>query len=110
MIIEYTGRHTTVYPKLKTQTETAMERVERVSGCTHAHVILTEDKYRTLAEVTLQCRGESIVAKCESHGDMEQALHDALAKVEQQAIKHKERMGTIRAHGGDIRTMPVPTV
>jgi putative sigma-54 modulation protein len=108
MIIEYTGRHTTVYPKLKALTEAAMERVDRVTECTHAHVILSEDKYRTTAEVTLQCRGESIVSKCESDNDMEKALHDALAKVETQAVKHKAKMETMRARGGDVKTMESP--
>jgi putative sigma-54 modulation protein len=99
MIIEYTGRNTTVYPKLKSQTEAGIERIGRVTNsCTHAHVILAEDKYRKIAEVTLQCKGESIVSKCEAH-EMEQALHDALHKVEQQAIKHKARWETMRTHG-----------
>lgn len=105
MIIEYTGRHTTVYPKLKDQSESVLNRVGRVSGCTHAHVILTEDKYRTVAEVTLQCGSGSIVAKCETSNDMEKALHDALMKVEAQAVKQKDRSATLRTHGGDIRTM-----
>lgn len=96
MTIEYTGRHTTITPKLKMQAEAGLERIERVTNrCTKAHVILIEDKYRKIAEVTLQCRGEVMVATCEATS-METALHDALYKVEQQAIKSKERYTTVR--------------
>jgi putative sigma-54 modulation protein len=98
MTIEYTGRHTTVTQHLKTQAEAGLVRIDRVTNrCTSAHVILTEDKYRKIAEVTVLCRGESLVATCES-AEMETALHDALQKVEQQAIRHKDRFATMRQH------------
>jgi putative sigma-54 modulation protein len=96
MIIEYTGRHTAVTPKLKTLTEAGMARIDLVTNrCTSAHVILTEDKYRQIAEVSVQCRGEKLVATCEST-EMETALRDALQKVELQAIRSKERIATVR--------------
>jgi putative sigma-54 modulation protein len=98
MNIEYTGRHTVVTAKLKEQTEAALIHIARVTNrCTHAHIILTEDKYRQIAEVTLQCRGDVLVATCEST-TMETALHDALAKIEQQAIRSKEKFATVRDH------------
>ena len=98
MNVEYTGRHFTVTAKLKAQAEAGMIRIDRVTDrCTGAHVILTEDKYRKIAEVEVKCRGEVLVSTCEST-EMETALHDALAKVEQQAIRHKERFTTVRDH------------
>ncbi|MGA7155642.1 MAG: HPF/RaiA family ribosome-associated protein [Acidobacteriaceae bacterium] len=98
MIIEYTGRHAAVTPKLKGIAEAGMERVALVANrCTSAHFILTEDKYRKIAEVRVQCRNESLVATCES-AEMEVALRDALQKVELQAIRHKERYATVRDH------------
>jgi putative sigma-54 modulation protein len=96
MIVEFTGRHTTVNVKLQTQANAGLERIAKVTNrCTSAHVILTEDKYRKIAEVTVQCRGESIVATCEAT-EMETALHDALAKVEQQAVRRKQKLETVR--------------
>ena len=98
MNVEYTGRQTEVTAKLKAQAEAGLARVEKVANrCTSAHVILAEDKYRKVAEITVQCRGEQLVASCQAT-DMETALHDALQKVEQQAIKHKEKFSTIRDH------------
>jgi putative sigma-54 modulation protein len=96
MIIEFTGRHTTVTQKLKMLAEIGMGRVGLVANrCTSAHIILTEDKYRKIAEVSVQCRNENLVATCES-AEMETALRDALQKVELQAIRHKERYATVR--------------
>ncbi|MFC6644876.1 ribosome hibernation-promoting factor, HPF/YfiA family [Granulicella cerasi] len=98
MIIEYTGRHTTITQNLKTQAEEGIARIGKVTNrCTHVHVTLTEDKYRKHAELTMQCRGESLVARCEST-TMEQALHDALIKLETQAVRHKEKNATVRDH------------
>jgi putative sigma-54 modulation protein len=96
MVIEFTGRHTVVTAKLKEQAKAGLERIDRVTNrCTSAHIILSEDKYRRIAEVTVQCKEESLVATCESE-EMESALHDALHKVELQAIRHKERHVTVR--------------
>ncbi len=98
MVIEYTGRHTTVTAKLKAQAEAGLERICKVTNrCTSAHVVLIEDKYRRIAELTVQCRGEAIVARCEAT-EMESALHDALHTVERQAVRHKQRWETVRDH------------
>jgi putative sigma-54 modulation protein len=98
MIVEYTGRKTAITSKLKELTEEGLARIERVTNrCTSAHIILTEDKYRQIAEVSVQCRNESLVANSEAT-DMEQALREALAAVEKQAIKSKERYTTVRSH------------
>ncbi len=98
MIMEYTGRQTVVTPNLKTIAAAGMDRVALVANrCTSAHFILSEDKYRKIAEVRVQCRNETLVATSESVA-METALRDALQKVELQAIRHKERYATVRDH------------
>src|ERR1700743_3562108 len=98
MDVEFTGRHTTVTPALKDQARAGRARRERVIwGVTGAHVILSEEKYRKIAEVTVTARSGDLVARCESTV-METALHDALCKVERQAIKHKKKVVTVRQH------------
>ena len=98
MILEYTGRQTVVTTKLKAQAEVGLASVALVTqGCTSAHVILTEDKYRKIAEVKVSCRGDKLVARCEAK-EMETALHDALHTVEQQALKRRKRVETVRDH------------
>lgn len=104
MNVEYTGRQTEVTAKLRAQAEAGLARVEKVANrCNTAHVILAEDKFRKIAEITVNCRGEQIVATSEATS-LEQALHDALNKVEQQAIKHKDRFNTVRDHPKPIVT------
>jgi putative sigma-54 modulation protein len=63
----------------------------------NVHVILSTDKYRQIAEVTVQTKNQKLVARCEDT-EMEAALHDALAKIEQQAIRHKKKSATIKRH------------
>ena len=98
MDIEYTGRQTVITKKLKTQSEAGLARISKLVGRTaSAHVFLTTDKYRRIAEVTLKTRGQSLVAACEAT-DMEVALHDALCKMEQQIIRHNQKKTTAKRH------------
>jgi putative sigma-54 modulation protein len=98
MIIEYTGRQFMVTQKYRVQAEAGLERIAKVVGsAASAHVILTADKYRKIAEVTVKNGSPDMVANCES-AEMMTALHDALAKVEQQAIRHRQRTTTIMRH------------
>jgi putative sigma-54 modulation protein len=94
MQVEYTGRQIAITPSLRRLAEEGLDRVSKVVGrsCS-AHVILTEEKYRHTAEVTVQTKFQTIVGLCESPV-METALRDALAKAELQAIKHKDKFRT----------------
>jgi len=114
MDVEYTGRQTTITKKLKLLTETQVARIAKIVGNSgNVHVILSTDKYRQIAEVTVQTRHHKLVARCEAT-EMETALHDALAKIENQAIRHKKRYGTIKRHpktdvkvaGAEAATIP----
>ncbi len=101
MKIEYTGRHTTIHKNLKVQAEEGLARIATIlDRASSAHVILTEDKYRMIAEVTVSAAGHKLVATCES-AEMSIALHDALAKLEQQAIRLKGRSTTRTRHPKD---------
>lgn len=98
MNVEYTGRQTTVTAKLRAQADAGLARISKVvDRSASAHVILTEDKYRKLAEVTLKCRQGDLVACCEAAA-LETSLHDALHKVEQQAIRNNKRFDTVTRH------------
>lgn len=98
MHIEFVGRHCEVTAKLKAEATGYLERIVLIaSSAISARVILTEDKYRRIAEVELMIPGGDLVAKCEGT-DMQQALHDALRRIEQQAVKHNQRDLTIRDH------------
>ena len=91
MIIEYTGRQTVVTQKYKDEAAAGLRAIEKVvSGATSAKVILTVDKYRKISDVTVNQGSQSMVATCES-ADMMMALRDALATIEQQAVRQKQK-------------------
>jgi putative sigma-54 modulation protein len=107
MIVEYTGRGMTVTPKQRKLADTELARIDGIIGrSVSAHVILTEEKYRMIAEVTLKTATDSLVATCEGT-EMLVALHDALKKIEQQAIKHKERKITVERHAKPNSSEPL---
>jgi putative sigma-54 modulation protein len=98
MIVEYTGRQFIVTEKYKAHAEVGLERIAKLVGtAASAHIILTIDKYRRIAEVTVKNGSPDMVAVCES-AEMMTALHDALAKVEQQAIRHRQKTTTTMRH------------
>ncbi len=91
MQVEYTGRQVAITPSLRRLAEEGLDRVGRLVGkSSSAHVILTEEKYRHTAEVTVQTKYQTIVGLCQATA-METALRDALAKAETQAIRHKDK-------------------
>jgi putative sigma-54 modulation protein len=98
MDVEYTGRQTTITKKLKVQAEAGLARVAKIVGASGSvHVILSTDKYRQIAEITVQTRQQKLVVRCEGT-EMEVVLHDALEKLERQAIRHKKKSATIKRH------------
>jgi putative sigma-54 modulation protein len=98
MIIEYTGRQFMVTEKYRLQAEAGLERISKlVGGSASAHVILTIDKYRKIAEITVKNGSPEMVATCEA-AEMMTALHAALAKIEQQAVRHRQKTNTILRH------------
>ncbi len=92
MQVDYTGRQVAVTPALRILAEEGLGRVSTILGKSFgAHVILTAEKYRQTAEITVQSRRHSLVGLCENH-NMESALRDAVAKVETQAKRLKEKV------------------
>jgi len=82
MQVEYTGRQIAITPSLRRLAEEGLDRVGKVVGrsCS-AHVILTEEKYRHTAEVTVQTKFQTIVGLCESTV-METAIKHGIPGIE----------------------------
>jgi putative sigma-54 modulation protein len=98
MDVEYTGRQATITKKLKLQAEAGLARIAKIVGNSGSvHVILSTDKYRHIADVTVKTRHQKLVARCEAT-EMVLALRDALVTIEQQAIRQKKKFGTIKRH------------
>ena len=95
MPVECTGRQVAITQPLRTLAEEGIERIARILGkITSAHVVLTAEKYRQIAEVTVKTRTCTLVALCESSANMESALRDALVKAETQATRYKDKQRT----------------
>ncbi|HLH36478.1 MAG TPA: ribosome-associated translation inhibitor RaiA [Alloacidobacterium sp.] len=96
MQVEYTGRQVTVTPALRALADECIARIVKILGkTTGAHVVLTTEKYRHFAEVTIKTRLQDIVATSESN-NMETALREALDKAETQAIRCKKKIQAIK--------------
>jgi putative sigma-54 modulation protein len=107
MIVEYMGKQLVVTQKYKDQASAGLSRIEKLlnRGPISAKVVLTADKYRRIADVTVNQGTQSIVAACES-ADLMTALRDALAKIEQQAVRQKQRTRAMRGPGAaSVKTM-----
>ncbi len=93
MPVECTGRQVIVTKPLRTLAEEGVDRIARILGkITSAHVVLTAEKYRQIAEVTVKTRACTLVGLCESDASMETALREALVKTETQATRHQDKL------------------
>jgi putative sigma-54 modulation protein len=96
MQIDYTGRQFTVTPALRKQAEEGMARIAKIlTRIVSVHVILSAEKYRHCAELTVKTRQQSIVGISESTS-MDTALREALEKAETQAIRHKKKIQSVK--------------
>lgn len=115
MQVEFTGRQIEIPVKLRNMATERLEEIERLIGIeSTAHIVLTEQKFLKIAEVSIQCKTcTDLAARCEDK-DMERALHDALMKVEKQVLRTVKRSVTKRRHpeqtaNGSVRLQTADT-
>lgn len=92
MNINITGHHIEVTPAIRDYVHAKLDRVIRhFEHVTSVHVILSVEKLKQKAEVTLHVKGKDIHA--DSIGADLYASIDAVAdKLDRQVVKHKERL------------------
>jgi len=94
MNVEYTGRQYEVTPAVRKQVEHGLGKLEKLFGSTFdSHVILTLEKHRNIAEITIKIRNHPIVGTAEAT-EMTAAVGEALDKIDRQAVKYKSRWRT----------------
>lgn len=100
MNLNITGHHVEVTPALHDYVVGKLDRVIRhFDHVTSVHVVLSVQKLRQKAEITLHVKGKDIYADAEN-GDLYAAI-DALAdKLDRQVLKHKEKVSN---HAHDKR-------
>jgi putative sigma-54 modulation protein len=89
--VEYTGRHCEVTPAIRKEVETGLTKIRKILGDKFdAKVILTVEKHRHKAEITITPRNGPLVGLAQAK-DMAIAVNQALDHLEKQAVKHKTR-------------------
>lgn len=91
MNMNITGHHVEVTPALHDYVTGKLDRVIRhFDHVTSVHVILSVEKLKQKAEVTLHVKGKDIYADCEE-ADLYAAIDSVTDKLDRQVVKHKEK-------------------
>lgn len=91
MRIDFTGRHMDVSPDLQKYTTKRLTKLTRLLRDRFGvHVILTAEKHRRTAEITLSFRNHSLVG-VETTVDARRSINGALDKLEKQAVRRLGR-------------------
>ena len=92
MKFEYTGRHVEVSPAIRKHVEEQFKKLDHIfNNSADTHVIIEVEKNRHIGEVIVHWRDHTLAAK-DTNIDMYMALTRAIAKVEKQALKLKQKI------------------
>lgn len=92
MHIDITGRQVAITPALRKFAEEKLAKLERLlDGPLEVHVVLAVEKHRHLAEIQVKSR-TALLSGMRETGDLYASIGDVAAKLERQALKHKEKM------------------
>jgi putative sigma-54 modulation protein len=92
MNLNVSGHHLDVTPAIRTYVHSKLERVARhFDHVIDAHVILTVDKLRQKAEVTLHVRGKDLHCECEEQ-DLYAAIDLLVDKLDRQVLRYKDKL------------------
>ena len=91
MNVEFTGRQYEVTPVVRRQVEHGLLKLQKILGNTFdTHVILTLEKKRHIAEITVTVRNNSFVGVAEA-AEMSRAIGEAMDKIDRQAVRYKTK-------------------
>ncbi len=91
MKIDFTARQTEISAELRRLAERKLEKLARLlPGVTRAHVILTAEGHRRLAELSIHSRQLDLAA-VEASSDLRRSLAGAIDKLLRQADKQRTR-------------------
>ncbi len=94
MTVEYFGRQYEITPAIRDAVESGLGKLTKILGENfNSKVILTAEKHRNIAEITVKRRRGHLVGLAEA-ADMLIAVNQALEHVETQALRHNGRRRT----------------
>jgi putative sigma-54 modulation protein len=92
MNLSVSGHHLEVTPALRSYVHSKIGRVTRhFDHVIDAHVILTANKVKQKAEVTLHVRGKDLHCECEEV-DLYAAIDLLADKLDRQVLKYKDKL------------------
>jgi ribosome hibernation promoting factor len=92
MNVEYTGRQFEITPVTRKQVETGLEKLQKILGnAFDTHVILSVEKHRHIAEITVSVRNHPPIVGLAEAPEMTVAVGEALERIERQAVKYKTK-------------------
>lgn len=92
MNVEYTGRQFEITPLTRKQVEGGLEKIQKILGSNfESHVVLSTEKRRHIAEITITVRNHPPIVGLSEAMDMNAAIGGALDRIERQAVKYKTR-------------------
>jgi putative sigma-54 modulation protein len=98
MNVEYTGRQYEITPTIRKEVETGLVKIRKILGDRfETKVILTVEKHRHKAEITISPRNGPLVGLAQA-GDMTSAISEALEHLQKQAVKYKTRWRSKKRH------------
>jgi putative sigma-54 modulation protein len=91
MRLELTGRHTEITPALRRLVEGKLVKLERLlnDSAVSAQAVLTREKHRHRADITLHTRGEKFLHGNGDSASWEASIGQAIEKITQQAQRVK---------------------
>jgi putative sigma-54 modulation protein len=94
MPIDYTGRQVEISADLRRYTQERLRKIVRLlGGQFDLHVILTAEKHRRIAELTLKFHDRTVVG-VEETGDIRVSINGAIDKLARQAVRLLDRRRT----------------
>lgn len=98
MNFNLTGRHIEITPAIRDYITSKVDRaINHTDNVTSVNVIISVEKLRQKAEVTVQVRGKSIFVEGDDT-DLYAAIDSMADKLERQMVKYKQKTGD---HGHD---------
>ena len=108
MRLELTGRHIEITPVLRRLVDTKLAKLERLlnDSAVSAQAVLTREKHRHRADITLHARGEKFLHGVGNSGSWETSVTEAIDKITQQAQKVKGKWQE-RKRRGAVKGVPI---
>jgi len=101
MRLELTGRHVSITPALRRLVDSKLAKLERLlnDSAVSAQAVLTRERHRHRADITLHARGEKFLHGVGTTPSWETSVCEAIDKISQQAQRVKGKWQERKRHG-----------